>query len=193
MNKLYAILLEILILSSCSTGSSTEPHVLIETDYGNIEVALYPEKAPKTVAAFLQHVDSGIYTNASFYRVLKNENVPEKYNTGLIQGGIFNTANASLPLKGIEHESPKQTGLSHVSGTISMARLAPGTAASEFFICIGDQKQFDSSSRGNSDGLGYAAFGKVVDGLDVAARIQNQKSTGDRFVRDIKISRIKRL
>jgi peptidyl-prolyl cis-trans isomerase A (cyclophilin A) len=193
MNKLFFAGIILVILASCNSKKSSEPHVVIETDYGNIELALYPKQAPRTVAAFLKNVDSGIYKNASFYRVLKNENVPEEYNTGLIQGGIFNTANASLPIKGIEHESPKQTGLSHVSGTISMARLAPGTATSEFFICIGDQKQFDSSSRGNSDGLGYSAFGKVIDGMKVVSSIQNTSSSGDRFVKDITIKNIKRL
>jgi peptidyl-prolyl cis-trans isomerase A (cyclophilin A) len=193
MNKVYLAGILLVTLASCNPKKSSEPHVVIETDYGNIEVALYPKQAPRTVAAFLNNVDSGIYKNASFYRVLKNENVPEEYNTGLIQGGIFNTTNASLPLKGIAHESPKQTGLSHVSGTISMARLAPGTATSEFFICIGDQKQFDSSSRGNSDGLGYAAFGKVIDGMKVVSKIQNARNSGDRFDKDIKINNIKRL
>jgi len=181
-------------LCSCSSRDVKEPHVLIETGVGDIEIALYADKAPKTVAAFLANIDAGVYEKASFYRVIKNENVPEEYNTGLIQGGVY-SANPTRGqgLKGIEHESPRQTGLSHISGTVSMARLEAGSATSEFFICIGDQKQFDSSSRGNNDGLGYAAFGKVIEGMDVVSKIQNRKSKGDAFVEDLRINKIKRL
>jgi peptidyl-prolyl cis-trans isomerase A (cyclophilin A) len=182
----------IALIASCTQTDPKEPHVIIETAAGDIELALYAEKAPKTVAAFLANVDAGVYKNTSFYRVLKNENVPEEYNTGLIQGGVFNSkTNPSLPL--IEHESPRQTGLSHVSGTVSMARLAAGSASSEFFICIGDQKQFDSSSRGSNDGLGYAAFGIVKKGMSVVSKIQNKRSEGDRFLEDTRIRNIKRL
>lgn len=178
---------------SCSPKNYKEPHVLIETPSGDIEVELYPDKAPKTVAAFLANVEAGLYRDGSFYRVLKNENLPAEYNQGVIQGGVFKakpTAVASL--KKVEHESPRQTGLTHESGTISMARTTPGSATSEFFICIGDQKQFDSSSRGNSDGLGYAAFGKVVDGMSVVRKIQNAKSNGESFLNAIRIIDIKK-
>ena len=194
MNKFYWLLITLFICCSCTSTNPKEPHVKIETGLGTIEVALYAEKAPKTVAAFLANVDAGVYKNGSFYRVLKNDNVPEEYNTGVIQGGVFNSiAGRALQLKGIEHESPRQTGLTHKSGTISMARTTAGSASSEFFICIGDQKQFDSSSRGNNDGLGYAAFGLVVEGMDVVMKIQNKKSTDDRFDEDIRIDYIKRL
>lgn len=194
MNKLTGFLFVFFILGSCTSYNPNEPHIKIETGYGDIEVVLYPEKAPKTVAAFLSYIDSGLYDNASFYRVLKNENVPAEYNTGLIQGGIFKTnTDRQIKLPGIGHESPKITGISHVSGIISLARTTPGSASSEFFICIGDQKQFDSSSRGNFDGLGYAAFGLVVKGMNVVSKIQNKESNGDSFVKEIKIDRIKRL
>ena len=192
MNKFYWLLITLFICCSCTSTDPKEPHVKIETGLGTVEVALYAEKAPKTVAAFLANVDAGIYKNASFYRVLKNDNVPEEYNTGVIQGGVFNSiAGRALQLKGIEHESPRQTGLTHKSGTISMARTTAGSASSEFFICIGDQKQFDSSSRG-SDGQGYAAFGKVTKGMDVVMKIQNARSDGDRFVKQIRIENITR-
>lgn len=180
--------------ASCSPKNYKEPHVLIKTQYGNIEVELYPEKAPKTVAAFLANVETGLYRDGSFYRVLKNENVPAEYNQGIIQGGVFKARPAVVAsLKKVEHESPKQTGLTHESGVISMARTTPGSATSEFFICIGDQKQFDSSSRGNSDGLGYAAFGKVVEGMSVVKDIQNEKSNGESFMNAIRIIDIKKL
>lgn len=189
MNRVFVFLL--LILTGCTSGNKSENTVIIETGYGDIEIELYPDKAPKTVAAFLKYVDEGLYKNGSFYRVLKNDNVPSEYNTGLIQGGI-NTTNGSkqIALQGTPHESPRVTGLTHESGVISMARTTPGTATSEFFICIGDQKQFDSSRRGNADGQGYAAFGKVTKGMDVVKKIQNARSDEDRFVSEIKIENI---
>ncbi len=193
---MYKCLLFILsfLIFSCTQKNYKDPHIIIETEYGDIEVELYPEKAPKTVTAFLTNIDAGLFKKSSFYRVLKNDNVPEEYNSGLIQGGIFKTnSTAQSQLKSIEHESPKQTGLSHVSGTISMARTTPGSATSEFFICIGDQQQFDSSSGGNYDGLGYAAFGKVFKGMKVARQIQNKKSDGENFEPPIKIISIKKL
>ena len=193
---MYKCLLFILSLLtfSCTQKNYKDPHIIIETEYGDIEVELYPHKAPKTVAAFVTNIDAGLFKKSSFYRVLKNDNVPEEYNSGLIQGGIFKTnSSVQSQLKGIEHESPKQTGLSHVSGTISMARTTPGSATSEFFICIGDQQQFDSSSGGNYDGLGYAAFGKVFKGMKEARQIQNKKSNGENFEPPIKIISIKKL
>lgn len=193
MKKLI-IFFALLPFFSCKQSNTREPHILIETGYGDIELELYPEKAPKTVAAFLANIDAGLYKDISFYRVLKNDNLPEEYNQGVIQGGVFQAKPELVPgLKKIEHESPRQTGLTHESGTISMARTTPGSATTEFFICIGDQKQFDSSSRGNSDGLGYAAFGKVVEGMKVIRKIQNQRSTGELFNNPVSISRIKKL
>ena len=184
----------VLYCFSCTQSKTSTPHVLIKTEYGDIELELYAEKAPKTVAAFLANVESGIYSDGSFYRVLKNDDVPEEYNQGLIQGGVFQAKPGIVAgLKKVEHESPKQSGLTHESGTISLARTTPGSATSEFFICIGDQKQFDSSSRGSSDGLGYAAFGKVVEGMKVVRMIQNAKNTGENFNSPVKISGIKKL
>src|SRR6478736_636672 len=136
--KKMILVLGVIACFSCSQSDPKEPHVVINTDYGEIEVALYPEKAPQTVAAFLANVEAGIYKDGSFYRVLKNENLPEEYNQGIIQGGVFQAKPEIVPgLKKVAHESPKQTGLTHGTGTISMARTTPGSATTEFFICIG--------------------------------------------------------
>lgn len=191
MKNAFWILLAVVFTLSCTSANKSENTVLIETGYGDIKVELYPDKAPKTVAAFLKYVDEGLYKNASFYRVLKNDNVPPEYNTGLIQGGISNSNYAKQQaLPGTVHESPRITGLTHGSGVISMARTTPGSATSEFFICIGDQKQFDSSR--NGDGQGYAAFGKVTKGMEVVRKIQNSRSEGDKFINEIKIDNITR-
>lgn len=194
MKNIIWICLLCITCYSCKQYAANDPHVKIETTQGDIIVQLFPDKAPKTVAAFLKYVEAGYYEESNFYRVIKNENVPAEYNTGLIQGGIFHS-NPTVhdQLKGTEHESPKNTGLSHTSGTISMARATPGSATSEFFICVGDQQQFDSSNRTGSDGLGYAAFGKVVEGMKVVAAIQNKKSKGESFIDKIRINNIRRL
>ena len=167
--------------------------MLIDTEYGDIIVEIYADKAPKTAEAFLKNVDKKVYNKASFYRVLKDESLTEQYNTGLIQGGVFNTDTTEAGSPFIPHESPKQTGLSHTSGTISMARTTPGTARTEFFICIADQTQFDSSLRTNPDGLGYAAFGKVVEGMPVVRKIQAQKNDADKIRYPVMIKKISRL
>lgn len=191
---MFRLVLFAALLVSCSQKAFKDPHLLIETSQGDIEIEVYPDKAPKTVAAFLAYVDSGYYNNSSFYRVLKTDQFSSPTNTGIIQGGIWQTKpQMKTGLKGIEHESTKMTGLSHVSGTLSLARLEPGTANTEFFICIGDQSPLDHGRRGTKDGEGFAAFGVVVRGMNIVRKIQDQKSTGDRFDIPITISRISRL
>jgi peptidyl-prolyl cis-trans isomerase A (cyclophilin A) len=191
MNKL-AFIACIAIAFSCSNYKN--PHIQITTNFGNVEAELYPEKAPKTVAAFLSYVDSGLYKNGSFYRVLFIEAMASDYNTGVIQGGIWQSNNAkAMMLPGIEHESPAKTGLSHTSGTLSLARSLPGTATSEFFICVGDQSGYDSSKNFNADGLGFAAFGRVVSGMEIVRKIHSQRADGQLFTRPIVIKNIERL
>ena len=187
------ILFGLIILLSCREAKSKFPHVNIQSSFGDIEVELYPDKAPKSVAAFLSYVDSGLYNNSSFYRVLSNENVPAENNIGLIQGGIYKTNPAKLvTIPGIPHESPKQSGLQHVDGTISLARTTPGTASTEFFICIGNQQQFNGTAD-SAEGQGFAAFGTVVHGMDIVRNIQNAGNTGEAFTKPIIINAIKKL
>lgn len=190
--KKYASLLLMVIMISCSQKKFAGPHVEIVTAYGDVEVELYPDKAPVTAAAFLSYVDSGYYKNTSFYRLLGNDNVPAEFNSGLIQGGLF-TNNPTLlnRVPGIAHEPTGKTRLTHTSGTISLARTTPGTASTEFFICIGDQTQFDANQA--ADSLGFAAFGKVIKGMDVIRRIQNNPSHGEYFNVPVSIDNIRRL
>lgn len=192
MKRLIFLLLVVVL--SCNQADDKTPHVLIETRLGDIELELYPEKAPVTVAAFLSYVDSGYYSNSSFYRVLKADELPNPNNTGIIQGGIWQTKpEIKVRLSGIKHESTAQSGLTHQSGTVSLARTTPGSASSEFFICIGDQSPLDAGRRGTEDGQGFAAFGKVIEGMPIVRKIQEQKSHGDAFDKKIEIYKIKRL
>jgi peptidyl-prolyl cis-trans isomerase A (cyclophilin A) len=193
MNKIF-IFLVCCSLFSCGHKKYDNPHVLITTNMGEIEVELFPKQAPKTVAAFLAYVDSGLYNNSSFYRVLKMDDMAPEYNTGLIQGGIWKTnSTKAAQLKGIVHEPTSQTHLSHTNGTVSLARLSPGSGTSEFFICIGNQRQFDKSNSETGDSLGFAAFGKVVKGMTIVRKIQSKPSHGDHFDEQIIIKHIERM
>jgi len=180
----YLLISCLVFLLSCGGGSDNKhPHVQIRTAAGDIELELYAEQAPKTVAAFLSYVDSGFYHNASFYRVLNDDNQSsEAERSNLIQGGIWRTKQkkaSSLP--GIPHESTQQTHILHKDGVISLARTAPGTATTEFFICIGDQPGFDFGGENNPDKQGYAAFGKVVKGMDIVRNIYARPENNQSF------------
>lgn len=193
--RLYTLLLAVLLgVLACSGPSSTHPHVLIQTKFGDIEAELYPAQAPKSVAAFLSYVDSGFYRNTLFYRVLNDVNQPSNASKAeLIQGGMWRTNyKKSKALPGIPHETTEQTKILHTDGTLSLAREAPGTASSEFFICIDDQPGLNYGGENNPDGQGYAAFGKVVKGMDVVKRIHRQPDDDQSFNPPVYIFNIRR-
>ncbi len=142
------------------------PRVVLTTQAGAIILELAADKAPITCANFLRYVDAKRFDGASFYRALKLLADPL---TGLVQGGVKNDPAKSFPP--IAHESTAVTGLSHRDGAVSMARYAPGTATSEFFICVGDIVSLDADPSASGDNAGFAAFGRVAAGLDVARTI----------------------
>jgi len=145
---------------------ATLPRVTLSTAQGDIVIELAQDKAPITCANFLRYVDARRFNNASFYRAVK---VLPQPLTGLLQGGIKNDPKRSYPP--IAHESTAQTGLSNRDGAISMARYAPGTACSEFFICVGDDSSLDADPKQSGDNQGFAVFGHVVSGMDVVQKI----------------------
>lgn len=164
-------LLFIMVTGLASYGQSV-PVVLITTEMGDITVELYPERAPVTTANFQEHVENGDYKNSLFYRVVRMDNQPQSnVKIEVIQGGLFyDEVVDSIPP--IIHETTQLTGILHTNGVISMARMEPGSASTEFFICIGDQPSLDYSGERNPDGQGFAAFGKVIKGMDVVRSIQ---------------------
>ena len=193
MRYFYLAIVAFCLCISCSHKKYKNPHVELQTKFGDIEVELYPDKAPKSVAAFLSYVDSGYYQNASFYRALNDDNqVTGNSGTAILQGGIWQTK-PTIKLPGIPHESTQQTKLTHKNGTISLARQAPGTASTEFFICIGDQKGFDYGGSNNPDGQGYAAFGQVIKGMDLIKQFYTQPTNDDLLQQPIDILNIVRL
>lgn len=188
----YILLALTFSLAGCSSHKYKHPHIEIETKIGEIEVELYPDQAPRSVAAFLSYIEAGYYNNSNFYRVLNADNQPSNApKAELIQGGLYGSKRPELP--GIPHETTNKTGILHKDGTISLARLEPGTANTEFFICIGDQPGFDFGGENNPDKQGYAAFGRVVKGMDIVRRIYNMPEDDQRFDPPVPIYGIKRL
>jgi peptidyl-prolyl cis-trans isomerase A (cyclophilin A) len=147
------------------------PHILIQTELGDIVVELYLQQAPITVNNFLRYIAEDRFAAAAFYRVVRADNQPNNpVKIAVIQGGL-KIDNHPQSLPPIPHESTQQTGLRHEDGTLSMARDEPGTASSDFFICVGKQPELDFGGTRNPDGAGFAAFGKVLAGLDVVQKI----------------------
>lgn len=195
MRKLLLFFIVLQVFSACKQKSTNTPHIEIQTEKGDIEIELYPLQASKTVAAFLSYIDSSYFNNGSFYRVLNLENQPTNApKTELIQGGIWKTnTKLAMSIPGIPHETTKQTGILHTDGVISLARSGPGTAGTEFFICIGKQPGLDYGGENVPDKQGYATFGKVVKGMSIVRKIYRQKENDQYFKPAIAIYTIVRL
>ncbi len=193
MKTLIIILLAAFV--ACCT-CTTNPKVLISTEAGDIEVELYTDKAPVTAGNFLRYVDSGKYNSEScFYRTVRLDNQPGKKTIiEVIQGGFYrDSLIKKYQFTPIRHETTKETGILHRDGVISMARNEPGTASSEFFICIGDQPALDFDGKRNADGQGFAAFGMVTKGMNVARKIQQMKDTSQYLLQPVKIKSVSRI
>ncbi|QGY44120.1 peptidylprolyl isomerase [Maribellus comscasis] len=167
------------------------PQVRIKTSMGNIVAELDTVNAPITAKNFLNLVKTGALNNAVFYRVVRMDNQPNNaVKIEVVQGGLFDDEKiAKYP--SIQHETTKMTGLKHLNGTLSMARYEPGTASTEFSICIGDQPELDFGGKRNPDGQGFAAFGTVLSGMEVAKKIQKQKDNQQYLVEPVSIYSIK--
>ena len=139
--------------------------VRLQTDKGVIVAELADDKAPVTVANFLHYVDTGHMDGAVFYRASHASNAPQ---VGFIEAGVKDPKKLYPP---IAHESTLQTGLKHVDGTLTMARFAPGTATSDFSIICTEAPQMDAHPDWPGDNVGYAAFGQVIEGMDVVRTI----------------------
>ena len=138
--------------------------VAFETSAGRIVVDVDKGRAPITAGNFLRYVDSGRFNGESFYRAM-----PYTPGEGLIQGGI--TSDSAKLYPAIKHEPTNVTGLKHVAGTLSVARGAPGSARADFFILTTDIPGFDADPAREGDNAGYAAFGQVIEGMDVVRKI----------------------
>lgn len=166
--------------------------VRIDTELGEIEVALHGDRAPKTVENFLRYVDGGFYNGGLFHRSVTMANQPQSpIKIEVIQGGPNPEKKPGFDPIPLERTS--LTGLKHVNGTISMARSGPDTATADFFFCINDQPSLDYGGLRNPDAQGFAAFGLVLKGLDVIRKIQQRPVEAQRLTPPIKIRSITRL
>jgi peptidyl-prolyl cis-trans isomerase A (cyclophilin A) len=187
---IIAIILAFLHVSSGKPGKNRES-IIIRTELGDIYTRLDLRSAPVTSLNFLHYTDAGLFDGTCFYRVVRMDNQPkDSVKIEVIQGGRYENEDKGFPP--ILHESTNLTGIRHKNGTISMARTKPGSATSEFFICVGDQPELDFGGKRNPDGQGFAAFGKVTKGMDVVKRIHSVYSAGQYLEKPVLISEIRR-
>jgi len=166
--------------------------ILIETELGTMEAVLDSARAPITVANFLRYVDTGLFDNARFFRSVRMDNQPDdSVKIEVIQAAL-SRENARKEFPPIPLERTSVTGISHLDGTLSMARAGPDTGTSSFSIMINDQPELDFRGRRNPDGQGFAAFGRVTSGMEIARRIQAQPVDGQQLRTPVRILRIVR-
>ena len=166
--------------------------VTVQTELGNIELAVDSARAPVTATNFLRYVDAGRYEGGRFHRTVTMANQPNSaVKIEVIQWTAAprgeREAFPPIPL-----EPTSVTGLKHLDGTISMARAGPNTATSGVFICIGDQPSLDFGGARNPGGQGFAAFGRVIRGMDVVRRIHASPANGQTLTPPVRIVNIVR-
>ncbi|MGS2721794.1 peptidylprolyl isomerase [Paraglaciecola aestuariivivens] len=183
-------LLSFCILAFSTLATQTKAKIIathkaiIETDLGSIEIELYGHNAPKTVQNFIGYIQAGAFDKGSFYRVVRQDNDNGSPKIEVIQAGARAEFN---DFAAIELENTQLTGINHLDGVLSMARGAPNSATSAFFICIGPQPSLDFAGKRNPDGLGFAAFAKVVKGMQVVHQIHQIRkalAVDDPYVKD---------
>lgn len=190
IKNIFTATFVVILLTGCNNNHNTK-EISFYTSMGSFNLVLYPDNAPLTVSNFMYYVENKEFDNKSFYRSVKSENQPDnKIKIEVIQGGVgFFESEANQNT--IPHESTNHSGLKHLDGTISMARADTGTATTEFFICIGEQPALDFGGLRNPDKQGFAAFGKVISGMDIVRDIHKQADTNQFFVTPVVIDSIR--
>jgi peptidyl-prolyl cis-trans isomerase A (cyclophilin A) len=177
-----------LVASTAFASAALPVDVAIKTSVGTIVVRLDAAHAPLTVKNFLHYVDTHAYDGATFYRTVRRATEPQS-SIEVIQGGL-NPQTTNPMIAPIQLEPTSKTGLHNIDGTIAMARQSdPNSATTEFFIDIGDDRFLDA---GGPTGPGYAAFGKVIRGMDVVRKIHRASASGESLTPPIRIISITR-
>jgi peptidyl-prolyl cis-trans isomerase A (cyclophilin A) len=165
--------------------------VVIQTELGSIEAEIDTLRSPMTAKNFLRYVDAGHYDGGRFHRTVRMANQPSsKVKIEVVQAGV-DPNKEKVGFAPIKLERTNQTGLHHENGTLSMARDGPDTATSDFFICIGPQPSLDYEGKRNPDGQGFAAFGRVVKGMDIVRMVQASNAEEQKLTPPIKILKIR--
>ncbi|GIW87162.1 MAG: hypothetical protein KatS3mg108_1486 [Isosphaeraceae bacterium] len=172
---------------------TARPRVRIETDLGEIELELDAERAPITVRNFLDYAERGLYADGAFFRTVRADNQPDDAVKIAVIQARANPAREGEWSDPIKLERTRDTGLRHVDGAISMARDGPDTARADFFICVGDQPELDYGGKRQPDGQGFAAFGRVVRGMEVVRAIHEAAAEGQMLRPPVRIQRVIRL
>jgi peptidyl-prolyl cis-trans isomerase A (cyclophilin A) len=195
LSPLSCLLLLLLAAGPAAAQPAADPvYVRIATEMGDIDVALYADRAPVTVANFLRYVDAGYYDGGSFFRTVRDDNQAEDaVRIAVVQAGGHPWKDNTVQFPPIPLERTSQTGLRHRDGTISMARGGPDTATTSFFLCVGEQPELDFGGRRNPDGQGFAAFGAVVEGHAVVRRIHQTRADGQALLPPVRILHLSRL
>lgn len=164
------------LLSQTAAAAQNNPHVVLKTNFGEIEIELYADKAPRSVENFLTYVDEGFYTDTAFHRVIDGF---------MIQGGGYTRDYKRKPTHAPVHNEANN-GLKNERGTIAMARTyEPHSATSQFFINVADN-DFLNHTAPTPDGWGYTVFGKVVRGMDVVDTIRKLRTgPAGQFPKDV--------
>jgi len=191
-----------LTLTLTAGGAAQAPNagevlVRIETTLGGIDIAVDTMRAPITAANFLKYVDGGFYDGGRFHRATRPDNYtptpPDRPAMEIIQAGI-NPEKRRDAFPAIPLERTSVTGLKHVVGTVSMARAPQADSArSDFFICLDDQPSLDFGGKRFDDGQGGGAFGRVVKGMDVVRKIQQQPVEKQALTPPVTITRMSRI
>src|ERR1035438_1583645 len=170
---------------AAQTTPGSLPVVVLETELGNIEIQINTGHAPITAANFLRYVDSGFYNGGEFHRAVRPDNEIRKDAPIQVVQARINPARLNEAFPPIPIETTDVTGLKHLDGTVSMARdvtltrPGPNTATNQFFICIGDQPSLNREGNRSPDHMGFAAFGRVIEGMNVVRRIQTSPTPKD--------------
>ncbi|MDB5459167.1 MAG: peptidyl-prolyl cis-trans isomerase cyclophilin type [Caulobacteraceae bacterium] len=161
-------------------AARAKPRVAIRTARGVIVVELEARKAPITSANFLHYVQAGKFEGGEIYRASRTPGEPTH---GTIQGWPAPTTRRFPP---IAHESTTLTGLIHDTGTISMGRYGAGTATADFFICASPEPYLDAHPDQPGDNKGFAAFGQVVEGMDIVRTILALPTKGKAYLKEMR-------
>lgn len=192
----FALLLPLASTSAVANPQapeSGETLVVLETALGEIELLVDVAHAPVTARNFLRYAEDGRYDGGRFHRTVTPENQPDKkVKIDVIQAGVP-AEGEKLDRTPIPLERTRDTGLTHVDGAVSMARDTPDSATSDFFICVGAQPSLDFGGARNPDGQGFAAFGRVVRGMDVVRRIWRSSAKGQALEPPVRIVRARAL